>query len=264
MQSEIHSAPKVSSSSLSHLPLSFSVFWHAWKEAIGRIFPSYYMWTFSEFPTSHLPAQQETVPSISRRLSQTSVLILERSEEGREQISALKTESVASKEQLYTSSPDSQPNHTSQCHWRSVLCQGNLWHWALGCPGCLGSRACICRHPKRNPAPAPPVLTYDVEILHFFFPQNCSVICWISSAQDSHVFNQPRLLLRTVQTGLTQMVSQAWPPHPNQLRKYSSFGTILSLLFHRAWKNNLIQVASSGWQIRILIHDQNKYKLRYS
>lgn len=67
-------------------------------------------------------------------------------------------------------------------------------HWGALIARSLGSRACVCGHPKRKPVPAPPVLIFDVEVLHFFFPQDCSVVCcWISPAQDSRMFSQPRL-----------------------------------------------------------------------
>lgn len=57
--------------------------------------------------------------------------MLERSEEGKEQIPALKTERVASKEHLYTSSPDLQPKHTGSAtggqSCAMALSPGVLW-----------------------------------------------------------------------------------------------------------------------------------------
>lgn len=77
---EIHSVPKVSGSSLSLLPLSLSPLGSAGREAIGRIFPSHFMRTFSEFPTSVEPRH---IHQLSRRLSPVSAFMLERSEEAR-------------------------------------------------------------------------------------------------------------------------------------------------------------------------------------
>lgn len=204
------------------------------------------MRAFSEFPTSAEPHQ---IYQLSRSLSPTSVFMLERSEEGKEQIPALKTERVASKEHLYTSSPDLQPKHTGSATggqscametcgtepWGALVPRNpHLWYTGL---------------PKRKPLPAHLVLIYDAEILRAsisFCLKNYSVVCcWLSSADDSGVFGQHRQLL-TSQPVLTQMVSQAWPSHPNPLGKYTWFGTILSPVFHRVWQNNYIQGASSG------------------
>lgn len=143
LKNEIYSAPKGSGSSLSLLPLSFSTLWSAGREAVGRVFPPYFVRTFAEFPTS---AEPHHIHQLSRRLFPTSVFMLERSEEAKEQISALKSERVASKEHLYTS-PDLQPNHISQCHWRSAFHKETCVGVSTGVPRfpeALSSKPAFC------------------------------------------------------------------------------------------------------------------------
>lgn len=127
---------------------------------------------FQNFP---LQLNHITFTSSAGGCSPTSVFMLERSEESKEQIPALKTERVACKEHFYTSSPGLQPNHTvSATGGQSCAMETcGIEHWVPWLTA-LGTEPVFVAHrtPQEKTCPSSPAVDLwcrDSSFFHFFF-----------------------------------------------------------------------------------------------
>lgn len=193
---EIHSAPKVSGSSLSLLPLSFSSLCSAEREAIGRIFPSYFMRTFSEFTPrlNHVPFTSSAGGCPQGRCLCWKGLRKARSKYLPWKRNVWPLKSICT-HLLQVYSPATLVSATGGQSCAMETCGTEPWGALPGTQARALSR-CLwhTKHPKRKPVPPPLLLIYVSSCFRFFFSQNYLVICcWISSAKDSGAFSQHRL-----------------------------------------------------------------------